>query len=446
MATCAAVSHYRADVNETVGEASAPLDAVAEVDDQTTAEAVDDRPAPIPLIEPRDGVPPIVDTYPALDRAIAALAAGTGPVAVDAERASGYRYGQRAYLIQLRREGAGSFLIDPIPFDDLRALNDALADTEWIFHAASQDLPSLLEIGMRPTKLFDTELAARLAGFERVGLGTMVDVVLGRSLAKEHSAADWSRRPLPEPWLRYAALDVEILIELRDELEAELTRQGKLEWAHEEFQAVLDAPPPPPRVDPWRRTSGMHRVRTRRQLAVVRALWEARDAMARRRDTAPGRILPDSAIVGAANATLTDPDQLARVPGWGGRSTRRLAPEFWPTIAAAVALPESELPRPAIAGDGPPPASRWPDRDPIAAARLARARAALAEIAENNNLPVENLLTPDLVRRLAWSPPTTDTEGVTAYLRAGGAREWQVGLTAAALSRAMVVPEPVTPQ
>jgi ribonuclease D len=433
-------------VNESVGDVPVAVDAVDHVAAEPVAdETVDDRPPPIPLIEPRDGVPPIVDTYPALDRAIASLAAGIGPVAVDAERASGYRYGQRAYLIQLRRESAGTVLIDPIPFGDLRALNDALADTEWIFHAASQDLPSLLEIGMRPTKLFDTELAARLAGFERVGLGTMVEVLLGRSLAKEHSAADWSRRPLPEPWLRYAALDVEILIELRDELEAELARQGKLEWAHEEFQAVLDAPPPPPRIDPWRRTSGMHRVRTRRQLAVVRALWEARDALARRRDTAPGRILPDSAIVGAASATLTDVHQLARVPGWGGRSTRRLVPELWPTIAAAAALPESELPRPAISGDGPPPVNRWPDRDPVAAARLARVRAALTRLAETHNLPIENLLTPDLVRRLAWSPPATDVEGVTAYLRAGGARDWQVSLTAAALSEAMIAPAPAEP-
>jgi ribonuclease D len=432
-------------VSETIGEQVVPVDAVddaaAVAVDEATDDAVDERPAAVPLLMPRDGVPPIIETEAALELAIAALAAGAGPVAVDAERASGYRYGQRAYLVQLRREPEGTFLIDPIPFRDLSALNDALAADEWIFHAASQDLPSLREIGLRPTKLFDTELAARLAGFERVGLGTMVEVLLGRSLAKEHSAADWSRRPLPEPWLRYAALDVEILVDLRDELEAELERQGKLEWAREEFQAVLDAPPAPPRVDPWRRTSGMHRVRTRRQLAVVRALWEARDALARRRDTAPGRVLPDSAIVAAATTTLTDVDQLARVPGWGGRSTRRLVAELWPTIAAAYALPETELPRPALAGDGPPPPSRWHDRDPAAAERLARARAALAALAQTHNMPVENLLTPDLVRRLAWSPPATDLEGVTAYLRSGGARNWQLELTAASLSQAMVAPE-----
>jgi ribonuclease D len=406
------------------------------------SETVDAPPAPVPLLEPRGGVPPVIDSAAGLEVAIDMLAGGTGPVAVDAERASGYRYGQRAYLVQLRREPGGIVLIDPTAFDDLTPLGTALQDVEWVLHAASQDLPSLREVGLIPSRIFDTELASRLAGFERVGLGTMVEVLLGRALAKEHSAADWSRRPLPEPWLRYASLDVEILIELRDALEAELVRQGKLEWAHEEFAAVLNATPPPPRVDPWRRTSGIHRVRTRRQLAVVRALWEVRDATARRRDIAPGRLLPDAAIVAAAIGAPDSAEQLGRTSGWGGRSTRRLVPEFWPTIAATYRLPDSELPRPALAGDGPPPPSRWPDRDPAAAARLARARGALAAISEAYDIPVENLATPDLVRRLAWSPPGTDLTAVADFLRAGGARRWQIELVAPALSAAMVPPAP----
>jgi ribonuclease D len=392
----------------------------------------------VPLLEPRGGVPPVVDTRPALDAAIESVAAGSGPIAIDAERASGYRYGQRAYLVQLRREPGGIVLIDPVAFTDLAELNAVIADTEWVLHAASQDLPSLREVGLHPTRLFDTELAARLAGFERVGLATMVEVLLGRQLAKEHSAADWSRRPLPDPWLRYAALDVEILLELRDALEAELTRQGKLEWAHQEFEAVRTAAPPPPRVDPWRRTSGMHRVRSRRQLAVVRALWEARDELARSRDTAPGRVLPDSAIIGAATVVPDTIEQLGKVPGWGGRSTRRLVPRLWPVLQAALALPDDELPRPAVSGDGPPPANRWPDRDPVAAARLARARAALAELSENHSIPVENLATPDLVRRLCWSPPATDLDSVATYLKDGGARPWQVELTSGPLAAALV--------
>jgi ribonuclease D len=403
------------------------------------SEVVDGRPPPVPLLEPRGGVPPVISTRLALAEAVAAMAAGSGPVAVDAERASGFRYGQRAYLVQIRREDVGTILIDPMGVPDLSELSAVLADAEWVLHAASQDLPSLRETGLRPTRIFDTELGARLAGFERVGLGTMVEVLLGQALAKEHSAVDWSRRPLPEPWLRYAALDVEILVDLRDAVAEELARQGKLEWAMEEFQAVLDSPGPVPRADPWRRTSGMHRVRSRRQLAVVRELWEARDRLARQRDTAPGRVLPDSAIVAAATASPTTVEGLARLPGWGGRSTRRLAPELFPMITTALGLPETDLPRHSVPGDGPPPPNRWPERDPVAAARLGRARAELSRIAETHSLPTENLLSPDVVRRLSWSPPEpADADSVAAYLRGAGARSWQVDLSAAALAEAMI--------
>ena len=277
-----------------------------------------------PLLAPREGVPPVVDSAPALRAAAAALAAGTGPVAIDAERASGYRYGQRAYLVQLRRTGSGTHLVDPIAVPDLGELAAALEGTEWILHAASQDLPCLREIGLAPGSLFDTELAGRLLGHARVGLSGLLQEVLGFSLAKEHSAADWSTRPLPEPWLRYAALDVELLVELRDALEAELREAGKLEWARQEFDAARDAPPATPRVDPWRRTSGMHRIRRPRQLAVVRSLWYRRDEIARRRDVSPGRVLPDSAIVAAATAAVGPaPEPLSTLPAFHGRGARR---------------------------------------------------------------------------------------------------------------------------
>jgi ribonuclease D len=330
-----------------------------------------------PLLAPRDGVPPVIETPWQLREAAAALAAGTGPVAVDAERASGYRYGQRAYLVQLRREGSGTHLVDPIAVPDLAVLAQALEGSEWVLHAASQDLPCLREVGLSPTSLFDTELAGRLLGHPRVGLSALLESVLGFSLAKEHSAADWSTRPLPEPWLRYAALDVELLVDLRNALEEELREAGKLEWALEEFDAVRDAPPAAPRVDPWRRTSGMHKVRRPRQLAVIRALWVRRDEIARRRDTSPGRVLPDSAIVAAALAAPTG-DALAALPAFAGRGARRHLRDWEAAVTEALALPETALPATAIASDGPPPPRAWADKDPDAAARLAAARAGLS--------------------------------------------------------------------
>jgi ribonuclease D len=338
--------------------------------------------------------------------------------------------------VQLRREGAGTALVDPIPLDsDLTELAPALAEPEWVLHAASQDLPCLAEVGLVPSRLFDTELAGRLAGLPRVGLGPMTEQLLGLSLEKGHGAADWSRRPLPEDWLIYAALDVEVLVALRDVLAALLAEQGKLEWAHEEFEAVRTAGPAVPRAEPWRRTSGIHKVRKARALAAVRALWEARDRLAAERDIAPGRVLPDTAIVDAAIRAPESAQALASLPVFRGRSQRRLTSYWFAALEQAAGLDATELPRSSLPPDGPPPVSRWADRDPDAAARLAAARAAIADVATQWNVPVENLLQPDLVRRLCWGPPSDGD--LAAAMASGGARPWQITLLAEHLEQAL---------
>ncbi|MFI9835751.1 HRDC domain-containing protein [Nonomuraea sp. NPDC051941] len=392
----------------------------------------------VPLLEPREGIPAVIADADALTEIVSRFAAGKGPVAVDAERASGYRYGNRAYLVQLRRAGAGTALIDPIACPDLSALDTAVAEAEIVLHAASQDLPCLLEVGFRPREMFDTELAGRLLGYERVGLGTMVETVLGLRLEKGHSAADWSTRPLPEDWLRYAALDVEVLVELRDVLHQELADSGKLEWAREEFAAVLNTPPPVPRSDPWRRTSGIHKVRNVRALAIVRELWTMRDRIARESDLAPGRVLPDAAIVTAALEGPRTKKALTEISAFTGRSARRHMGDWLAAVTRARGLPDNQLPQPSTPGDGPPPPNRWADRDPAAAKRLAAARAVVAGLAEQHHMPTENLLQPDAVRRLTWEPPEEITEEtVTERLRELGAREWQLSLTAHPITKAL---------
>jgi ribonuclease D len=394
---------------------------------------------PVPLLEPRDGPPTLVASVPELDRAVAALAAGRGPVAVDAERASGFRYGHRAFLVQLRRDGAGTVLIDPMACPDLSRLDEALADTEVVLHAASQDLPCLAELGFRPRALFDTELAGRLLGFPRVGLGALVESVLGWTLEKGHAAADWSARPLSAELLRYAALDVELLVELRDTLADRLAEQGKTVWAEQEFAAVLAAKPPGPRPDPWRRTSGIHRVHSRRGLAIVRELWQERDKIARRRDLSPGRVLPDTAIVEAARVLPGGQADLADLPGFQGRGARRHASVWRRAVQRARSQADAELPGPVMPPpDGPPPTHRWQERDPVAAQRLTAVRTVVAALADEHTLPAENLLPPDVVRRLAWQPPDPpDVADVAADLTAHGARPWQVELTALPISRAL---------
>ncbi|RZB15007.1 ribonuclease D [Streptomyces sp. F001] len=431
------------DAQDTAADTSLRTTGGAPPDDGGTSAAGAPDLSPIPLLDPREGIPPVIADEAALAEVIAAFAAGSGPVAVDAERASGYRYGQRAYLVQLRREGAGTALIDPAACPDLSGLGEALSGVEWVLHAATQDLPCLREIGMIPTRLFDTELAGRLCGFPRVGLGAMVENVLGFVLEKGHSAVDWSTRPLPEPWLRYAALDVELLVDLRDALEKELDRQDKLEWARQEFAAIASAPPPEPRKDPWRRTSGMHKVRRRRQLAVVRELWQMRDRIAQRRDVSPGKVLSDAAIVEAALSMPANVHALSALNGFGHRVGRRQLEQWQAAVDRAKALPEDRLPQPGQPVAGPPPPRAWADKDPAAAARLSAARTGVSALAEQLNLPQENLIAPDTVRRLCWEPPkSADGEAVAAALVGHGARAWQVALVTPVLVAALSAKAP----
>lgn len=398
---------------------------------------------PAPLLVLRDGLPPVVTDHVHLDAAVTSLAAGTGPVAVDAERASGYRYSQRAYLIQIRRAGASTVLIDPLPFGDvpntsLAPLAQAVAGDEWIIHAASQDLLCLAELGLRPAQLFDTELAGRLLNYPRVGLAVLVEELLGFSMRKEHSAVDWSRRPLPDPWLLYAALDVELLVELRHQLAEQLETAGKAEWARQEFAAWAAMMPPRPRVEPWRRTSGIHHVRGRRGLAIVREMWELRDEIAQGRDIAPSKIIRDPVIVEAAQASPTSRAALGKLPGFAHRGAQRYLRDFALAVTRALQLPDQDLPTISARHDGPPPARVWSSKFPAAAVRLGACRELVTALATQLDLPQQNLLEPDAVRRLTWQPPRpATTESVASLLVDVGARPWQVDLTAAPLAETL---------
>jgi ribonuclease D len=415
---------------------------MTDTDDPDITAAGPAEPEPIPLPRPADGVPPVSVSTSEIARAAEKLATGTGPFAVDAERASGFRYSNRAYLIQIRRAGAGTVLIDPVnhggsPIDVLKPLADVLGDDEWILHAADQDLPCLAEVGLLPPAVYDTELAGRLAGFDRVNLAAMVQRLLGLGLAKGHGAADWSKRPLPEAWLNYAALDVEVLIELRSEIAGVLAAQNKTDWAAEEFEYLRRAESTPTRRDRWRRTSGLNKVRTTAGLAAVREMWTARDRIARNRDIAPGRILPDSAIIAAALADPKTLEELTTLPIFSGPKQRRTAGVWLEALEAARRT--DDPPDAAETLTGPPPPVRWAKRKPEAAAYLEAAKSALGELSKQVAVPTENLVSPDLVRRLCWdfSDPADVTETVAGFLHEGGARHWQRALVVPVLATAL---------
>lgn len=375
--------------------------------------------------------------------AVDRLAAASGPFAVDAERASGFRYSQRAYLIQVHRRGAGPFLFDPIAIGDLSRLAAVMAGEEWILHAASQDLACLREVGLDPEHIFDTELGARLAGLARVGLGAVVEELLGIHLAKEHSAADWSTRPLPQSWLVYAALDVELLPDLRDAIAALLEESGKSEIARQEFAAVLQRETPV-RQDPWRRLSGIHGLRNARNLAVARELWQARDDYAREIDTAPGRLIPDGSLLAAARTMPESKRELAELKEFNGRASRTQLDRWFAALERGRATQDLPVVRPP--GDGVPPPRVWADKNPVADGRLKRARAAITIRAGELDLPVENLLTPDFLRRVAWTPPEPATAAtIAAALAELGARPWQLDATAQLIAEAFVEPPQAPP-
>jgi ribonuclease D len=408
----------------------------------------------IPLLQPSEGTPELIDSEETFRKALQHLAKGSGPFAVDAERASGFRYSARAYLIQVKRTDGGLHLIDPIPFGPghqlFVELNDLLNSDEVILHASTQDLPCLRELGINPAKLFDTELAGRIAGLPRVGLGPLLESIMGVLLAKEHSAADWSARPLPKEWLTYAALDVELLVELRNHMYQILEDAKKLPWALEEFASILKAPPAPARVDPWRRTSGMHKIKRRDQLAVIKSLWVARDEVAAKQDIAPGKLLNDSALVELAIAVPTSKkefEKCLRPLGLRARWLENL--QLWlDSIAAAVALPEDQWPAMRTNADTLPPIKLWRDKFPEKFAPLSHARAAIELIAQENQIPVENLVTPEHVRRICWKPPigataTLSVSEVEKALSELGARQWQIDLVAPALAAALLEREPI---
>jgi len=422
---------------------------------QLNVPAEPSEPTATPLLAPRHGLPELVTTETGLRDVVSQLAKGSGPIAIDAERASGYRYSQRAYLIQIYRVGGGLHLIDPIAIGDTflwEAMGRDFADVEWIIHASTQDLPCLREIGLKPQRLFDTELGGRIAGCARVGLGALTEQLLGLSLAKEHSAVDWSIRPLKNEWLTYAALDVDVLVELRDEVEKLLRDSGKLEWALEDFSAILQQPARPPRQDPWRRTSGMHKVRDRLTLAIIRDMWQARDDFAADIDLSAGRVFNDDSLVELATKRPKEINEFARILQRRSRVEKPPIERWFDVYRAALLTPPDKQPELRTPSQGLPPAKLWQTRNPLGYARLTHARAAVLELASAHNIPAENLISPDLVREICWPENTMTLDDVRAKLAELGARSWQIEIVAPALTAArlerepLVVPEATEPE
>ena len=385
----------------------------------------------------------LIETPEDLASAIELLSASQGSIAVDAERASGFKYSQRAYLVQLKAASSDIFLIDPttdsalVASNEFKALRELLADREWILHAATQDIPCLQELGLQPKSIFDTELAGRLTGQPRVGLGSLVESLLGVALAKEHSAADWSTRPLPESWLNYAALDVELLHELQANLKVLLDQQGKSDWAAQEFENLLSFKQKPQKPERWRGISGLSKISDQLSLEIARQLWQAREDLAIKMDVSPGRLVPDAAILAVAVSKPRTRPELSSLRSFTGRASRSYLDTWWEALQSAfkaTALPSVRPER----TEGIPNHRNWAAKYPEADRRLRHAKTALTSISEKSNVPLENLLTPDFLRQISFAPPEPATlESIRQVLFEYGARAWQVDLTAEAITESI---------
>lgn len=394
---------------------------------------------PTLIVHPREGTPDPTDTPADLERAIKKLAASPMPVAIDVERASGFRYSDRAYLIQIRREDVGTFLIDAATLPHLQSLGAALQNAVWILHAADQDLPSLREANLHAPELFDTEVAAQLLGFERIGLTAVLERTLGVTLDKEHQASDWSNRPLPRAWLRYAALDVEFLTQLYRALSHELYEAGRWDWAQQEFEHILNLPPKSADPNKWRSIPGAGKIRTRRQLAILDQLWRAREEIAKEQDIAPTRLISNRTLVSLAFKPPRNKRALLNIQQMRRPRTRSHTDEWMSAIKHAKCMSEADLPplRKHTPPGSLPKVSGWRSAHPDEFARLKVVRRAIEPLAQQIGIDPAVLLEPRIQKRLAWDGPVLRTDEMRDYLRRRGAREWQIERVADALVEAI---------
>lgn len=421
--------------------------------------------------EPRGGVPNVTDTIAEYHAVCERFAAATGSLAADAERASGFRYSHEDWLIQFKRDGAGIALIDPVALNaagvDWGEFSDAVQGATWILHDSMQDLPGFADLGLRPDALFDTEIAARLLGLHRFGLSAVTEHYLGITLAKEHSAADWSYRPLPRDWRNYAALDVELLIELERCMRADLVAHGKREWAEEEFSYALSEGCNGHGKNhpvPWMRISHISNLnRDGLGLCVAKALWEERDRLARQYDIAPALLLSDASIIEAATKKPRNAREFRMIRSLnervrmntGGEQDkmferyapiqRKVKPSVWrETIRRALATPKDQWPvcspvsrDESGPGAGPRSLKIWKVRHPDRYDRLQRVRRVISQIAEDTRTPPEIIIRPQIIRNLCWNDDPTSLD-VAGFLKEQGARDWQVRLVAASVSRVII--------
>jgi len=313
----------------------------------TASSQVDHNPPQLPRLQP----PTIVDSSTTFSRLQQELV-HVNRIAVDSESNSLFAYHEQVCLIQIS-SNTKDFLIDPIrladsvDFDFLGSLF-ANPQIEKVLHAAEYDVMTLRrDFGFSFTNLFDTMIAARILGLERVGLGALLEERFSVKADKRHQRANWGKRPLTSDMIRYAQMDTHYLLPLRDELNDQLQQGGNLDEARELFDEVAEAKWSGTQFDPngfWR-INGVNHL-SLRKIAILEILYQYREQQAQQRDLPVFKIMPDEALLNLAVKEPGNFKELADVPGISQHSIDRYGSDLLSLIKQGLQAPLPQRPTP----------------------------------------------------------------------------------------------------
>ncbi len=339
----------------------------------------------------------------------------TSELAVDTEGASFHRFVDRIYLLQISTRDQ-SAIVDPLAIGSPPGFGALLENpqVEIIFHDADYDLRLLhQDYGWQVRNVFDTRIAAQLIGLKAFGLAALLERYFDVKLDKKHQRADWSRRPLSDDMLAYAAQDTRWLHDLRDILRGELERLGRLDWAREEFGLLESVRWDEDAADTaFMRMKGARDL-SRRELALLRELVQWRDGVARELDRATFRVIGNETLFELARLAPTTRDGLASVKGMPRGILDGRGEGLIEAIRRGLAVEENDLPR-------FPRSPRW-DRDPDFDARAARVKAVRDAVAAELDLDPGVLCARDRMEAVARRNPTSREELATVT----ELRRWQ---------------------
>jgi ribonuclease D len=346
-------------------------------------------------------------------------------IAVDLEADSMYHFQEKVCLIQVAAERR-IFLIDPLQTENLEPLGSVFANPGIckVFHGADYDIRSLYrDFTFSVHNLFDTEIAARFLGLQETGLEALLLNRFGIQLDKQYQRKDWSRRPLPEEMLTYAADDVRYLLTLARDLEEELGARGRLEWVREECERISRVRPAIDNDQPlFMSFRGAGRLDSR-SLAVLENLLQARRQIAEKKDRPLFKVFSNKSILALVQQKPPDRKQLEATGALSKKQIQMYAEELLARIESAMRIQPSELPV--------YPRNRAPSIPPAAPARIRRLKKWRDRKARELNIEPGVLLNKAAITAIALENPQTRRELATLT----ELRSWQVREFGTALVR-----------